>query len=71
MPGKSGEISKHIYLVFYLVSAVILSLLNILLWLAYFLLTIYSHFIITSVKIFDNCYFENTASFLERRYTQY
>ena len=56
---------------FYDFSADILSLLHILFWLTDSLLPICCHFIITAMKMFRNRYFEYTASYLERRYTQY
>ena len=51
--------------------AVILFQLHILFWLADFLLSIYCPLIVNGVDKFDKIYFENTASFLESRYTQY
>ena len=56
---------------FYVFFAVISFLLHILFWLADFLLPICCQLIVNDVNKFDNIYFENTASFLESRYTQY
>ena len=56
---------------FYVFFAVISFLLHILFWLADFLLPICCQLIVSGVNKFDIIYFENTASFLERRYTQY
>ena len=52
---------------FYIFFAVILFQLHILFWLTDFLLPICCRFIINGADKFDNIYFENTASFLERK----
>lgn len=69
--GKSEDIIRHICLVF-------TSFLPLfyLCYIYYFGLLIFccqfvASFIITDAKMLYNLYFENTASFLERRYTQY
>ena len=63
--------SQTVLFKFYNFPADILSLLHILFWLTDSLLPICCHFIITALKLLCNRYFEYTASFLERRYTQY
>ena len=63
--------SQTVLFKFYNFPADILSLLHILFWLTDSLLPICCHSIIAVLKLFRNHYFEYTASFLERRYTQY
>ena len=71
VPRLHHRSSQTVLFKFYNFPADILSLLHILFWLTDSLLPICCHSIIAVLKLFRNHYFEYTASFLERRYTQY